>query len=119
LKRPGIGQEPIRRCRIATRANNPVKPLIEQALPEYFAWFADFRDIRNRMKLGASTAFGFRANVGSTEVRVILQNIDDANRYVSQGRELSLDDVASCLVHSSRLMQFAADYVGHLAQARC
>jgi hypothetical protein len=119
LKRPGIGQEPIRRCRIATRANNPVKPLIEQALPEYFAWFADFRDIRNRMKLGASTAFGFRSNVGSTEVRVILQNIDDAKRYVSQGRELSLDDVASCLAHSSRLMQFAADYVGHLAQARC
>ena len=103
----------------ATKANDSVKPLIEQALPEYFAWFADFRNIRNRMKLGASTAFVFRGTVaGSTETRVILQNVDDVRRHVTSGRELSLDDVASGLMQSSRLMQFAADHVSNLPQAR-
>jgi hypothetical protein len=101
----------------ATKAGNPIRPLIEQALPDYFEWFADFRDIRNHMKLGAWTAFGFRGSVGSTQMRVILQNVDDAKRYVSSGRESSLVDVSRCLTQSARLLQFAADVIGHTAQA--
>ncbi len=101
----------------ATKAGNPIRPLIEQALPDYFEWFADFRDIRNHMKLGALTAFGFRGPVGSTQMRVILQNVDDAKRYVSSGRELSLVDVSRCLTQSARLLQCAANFIGHTAQA--
>jgi hypothetical protein len=88
----------------ATKAGNPIRPLIEQALPDYFEWFADFRDIRNHMKLGAWTAFGFRGSVGSTQMRVILQNVDDAKRYVSSERESSLVDVSRCLTQSASLV---------------
>ena len=101
----------------AKKASNPIRPLIDQALPDYFEWFADFRDIRNDMKLGASTAFGFRGAVGGRQVRVILQNVDDVKRHVSGGRELSLVDIDRCLTHSAKLLQFAADYISHAAQA--
>ena len=95
----------------AKKATNPIRPLIERALPGYFAWFTDFRDIRNDMKLGVSTAFEFRGGAGSKQVRVILQDVDDAKRYVSFGRELSLVDMEICLTHSAQLLQFAADYI--------
>ena len=97
----------------AKKDTNPIRLLVEQALPDYFAWFAGFRDIRNDMKLGASTSFGFRSD-GLRRVRVTLQNIDDAKRYVSHGRELSLADVEVCLRHSAQLLQFAADHVAKL-----
>ena len=100
----------------AKKAANPIRPLIERALPDYFAWFAEFRDIRNDMKLGASTAFGFRGGAGSKRVRIILQDVDDAKRYVSNGRELSLVDTDRCLTHSAQLLQFVADYISHPAQ---
>jgi hypothetical protein len=95
---------------------NPIRSLIEQALPNYFAWFTAFRDVRNDMKLGASTAFHFRGGASSKEMRVILQKVDDAKRYVSHGRELSLVDMEECLMHSAQLLQFVADYVGQLSR---
>ena len=100
----------------AKKAANPIRPLIQRALPDYFAWFAEFRDIRNDMKLGASTAFGFRGGAAK-QVRIILRDIDDAKRYVSNGRELSLVDTDRCLTHSAQLLQFVADYISHTVQA--
>lgn len=96
----------------ATNAGNPIRHLINEALPDYFDWFADLRGIRNQMKLGISTAFGFR---GDKQVRVILQEIDDAKRHVSQGRELSLVDIERSLMQSAGLLQWAAEYVTSLA----
>ena len=88
-----------------------IRPVINQALPDYFGWFADLRAVRNKMKLGASTAFGFYGAAEAKQVRVILQDIDDANRHVSQGRELSLVDIEMCLTQSGRLVHRAAEYI--------
>jgi hypothetical protein len=90
---------------------NPIRQLIGQALPGYFDWFSDLRGIRNQMKLGVSTAFGFRGVPGEKQVRVILQDIDDSNRHVSQGREISLVDVETSLVQSARLLRWAAEHI--------
>jgi hypothetical protein len=98
----------------AKNARNPIHVLIEQAIPDYFTWFADFRAVRNQLKLGASTAFGYQGGRGAKQVQLILQEIDDSKRHVSQGREISLVDIENCLTQSRRLMKWAAEFA-----ARC
>lgn len=95
----------------AKKRNNPIHALVAEALPEYFDWFVDLRRVRNDMKFGISTAFGFSGHPGSAQVRIIRQNINDVERRVSSGRELSVGDIDRCLAHSAQLLQFAADYV--------
>ena len=95
--------------------DNPVHQLIEKELPGYFGWFAEFRDIRNSMKLGVSTYFTVR---GGREAHITLQSIDDAERHVSFGRDVTLVDVRVCLTHSAQLLQLAADHIGRMPQAR-
>jgi len=99
----------------AKKESNPIRPLIDQALPDYFAWFTELRDIRNQMKLGLSTAFGFRGSAGEMDVRIILQQPDDKARHVSSGRELTLSDIERCLTMSARLLQWTAEYLAPAA----
>jgi hypothetical protein len=95
----------------AKNAANPIRPLIEKALPTYFAWFADLRALRNGMKLGASTAFEFYGAAPRRQAHVVLQVVDDARRHVSNGRKLSLVDIDTSLSQSAQLLEWAAGYV--------
>ena len=99
----------------AKNAANPLRSLIDNALPGYFAWFADLRALRNQMKLGASTSFEFRGPVGARQMYVALQVVDDSLRHVSSGRKLSISDVEKSLAHSAGLLEWAAAFVtqGH------
>jgi hypothetical protein len=95
----------------AKNAENPIHALIAEALPDYFAWFADLRAVRNKMKIGASTAFGYRGRKGTEDVRLILQEVDDAKRYVSPGREVSLVDIEMCLTQTEALLRWSSEHV--------
>jgi hypothetical protein len=97
---------------------NPLRPLIDAALPEYFVWFADLRALRNVMKLGASTSFEFRGATGARSMYVRLQVVDDTRRHVSSGRELSIADVENSLSHSAQLLDWAAAYVRQRPNSR-
>jgi hypothetical protein len=102
----------------AKNVANPLRPLIDNALPEYFAWFADLRTLRNEMKLGASTSFEFRGAAGAREMYVVLQVVNDARRHVSSGRKLSLADVEKSLSHSAHLLEWAAACVSQWPKPR-
>jgi hypothetical protein len=95
----------------AKNAENPIHSLINQALPDYFAWFAELRAVRNQMKIGASTAFGYRGVKGAKDVRLILQDVNDAKRHVSQGRELSLVDIERCLTQTEALLRWSTEHI--------
>jgi hypothetical protein len=106
--RPGAYSS-MQRC--AKNADNPFRPLIDNALPEYFVWFADLRALRNEMKLGVSTSFEFRGAADAREMFVILQVVNHDRRHVTGGRKLSLADVEKSLSHSAQLLNWAAAYV--------
>lgn len=95
----------------AKNAANPIHALISEALPDYFAWFAELRAVRNKMKIGASTAFGYRGRRGAKDVRLTLQEVDDAKRHVSQGREVSLVDIERCLTQTETLLRWSAEHI--------
>jgi len=99
------------------KPSNPVRILIHEALPSYFDWFADFRSIRNRMKVGLSTAFSVRGDQDQRQARLLLQEIDDAKRHVTTGQELGVLDVDKCLKQSAELLQFASDRMSRMARA--
>lgn len=91
---------------------NPLHSLVDVALPGYFEWFSDFRDLRNELKLGVSPSFHISGLGASTQVAVVLPIIDNVNRHVSYGREVSLRDVDRALEQSSRLLEWSVAYLG-------
>jgi hypothetical protein len=101
----------------ATRPTNPIRGLIELALPDYFVWFAELRALRNQMKLGLSTAFSYRGAGAQTEVCLIVQEIDNGRRNVSNGRHVSLVDIERCLSQSTRLLEWVAAHVASTVEA--
>lgn len=95
----------------AKNERNPLHALIVAALPDYFGWFSEVRDIRNKLKVGVSTSFNYRGVPGATQLQLVMQEIDDQRRHVSGGRAISLADIEACVVQSTRLVQWAASHV--------
>jgi len=91
----------------AAKDSNPVHALLVQALPDYLEWFLDFRNIRNRMKEGVSTAFTCRITPGPPRVSVDVHRVNDQKREVTTWRSLSLDWIDECVKHSVELARCA------------
>ena len=59
----------------AKNDRNPIHLLIAAALPEYFVWFFELRDIRNKLKLGVSSSFNYIGAPGAKRLRLAVQDV--------------------------------------------
>jgi hypothetical protein len=82
--------------------SNPVRIVLDQHLPEYVAWFPEFRNLRNKIKYGFGTALsGMGSPRGSGSLGIIVASTPAAVVY-------HLSDAATGLEFSSQLSDVTA-----------
>jgi hypothetical protein len=88
---------------------DPLGSEINSKIPNYFDWFLQFRDLRNKMKYGLEVYSGFHAN---KDELLILLNIREVRqkgdrKVYALTEALSLRDILEAIIMSTLLLSFA------------
>jgi hypothetical protein len=103
---PGCKMPPEPSMKDARNERNPVRVLLDASVPDYWAWFARWRALRNELKEGVSVHL-----VGPTNDLGVGFSIDRGDAHVGR-HVVRLDDATETLRYSAAVVQLSVDCLG-------